>query len=85
MRTRRVRFLLVAIRVRHDQVPDGGLSAAREGLGDNRAMALGVVAFVAQERDGAGGGPRQAIEERALGGEVLAKITEETREIAVLT
>ena len=47
MRTRRVRFLLVAIRVRHDQVPDSGLSAAREGLGDNRAMTLGVVAFIA--------------------------------------
>jgi hypothetical protein len=47
-------------------------------------MALGVVALVAQERNGARGGPSQGIEQRALRGEVLAKITEEAREITVL-
>jgi hypothetical protein len=46
MRTRRVRLLLVAIRMRHDQVPDSGLSTAREGFGDDRAVTLGMVACV---------------------------------------
>ena len=64
-------------------MPDSGLGAARKGLGDDRAMTLGVVAFVAEERDGAGGGSRQGIEERPLGGEILAKIAEEAREITV--
>ena len=63
---------------------DGGLGAAREGIGDDGAMALGVVALVAQERNGAGGGPSQGIEQRVLRGKVLAKITEEAREITVL-
>jgi len=48
----------MAIGVRHGQVPDSGLGAARKGLGDDGAMTLGVVAFVAEERDGAGGGSR---------------------------
>lgn len=65
-------------------MPNGGLGAAREGLGDDGAMALGVVALVAQKRDGTGGGPSQGIEQRALRGKVLAKIAEEAREIAIL-
>lgn len=65
-------------------MPDSGLSTAREGVGDDRTVALGVVALVAQERDRAGGGLSQVIEQCALGGEVLAKITEEARQIAVL-
>ncbi len=64
-------------------MPDSGLGAARKGLGDDRAMTLGVVALVAEKRDGAGGGLSQGIEQRALGGEILAKIAEETREITV--
>jgi len=65
-------------------VPDSGLGTACEGIGDDGAMALGVVALVAQERNGARGGPSQGIEQRALRGKVLAKITEEAREITVL-
>lgn len=65
-------------------MPDSGLGAACEGIGDDRAMALGVVALIAEKRDGAGGGPSHGIEERPLGGEVFAKITEEAREISVL-
>src|SRR5580700_5178797 len=84
MRTRRVRFLLMAIGVRHGQVPDSGLGAARESIGDDGAMTLGVVALVAEKRNGAGGGASQGVEQRALGGEVLTKITEEAHEIAVL-
>ena len=83
MRTRRVRFLLMAIGVRHGQVPDSGLGAARKGLGDDGAMTLGVVTLVAEKRDGAGGGLSQGIEQRALGGEVLTKVAEEAREITV--
>jgi len=64
-------------------VPDSGLGAARKGLGDDGAMTLGVVALVAEKRDGAGGGPSQGIEERPLSGEVFAKITEEACEISV--
>lgn len=65
-------------------MPDSGLGAARERLGDNRAMALGVVTLIAQQRDGACGGSSQGVKERALRGEILAKITEEAREIAIL-
>lgn len=65
-------------------MPDSGLGTARERVGDDGAMTLGVVALVAEERDGAGGGSRQRIEERPLGGEILAKIAEEAREIPVL-
>jgi len=65
-------------------VPNGGLGAAREGIGDDGAMALGVVALVAQERDGTSGGPSQGIEQCSLRGKVLAKITEESHEIAIL-
>jgi len=64
-------------------VPDSGLGAARKGLGDDGAMTLGVVAFVAEERDSTVGGLSQGIEQRALGGEVLTKIAEEAREITV--
>ncbi len=70
--------------MRYGQVPNGGLGAACEGVGDDGPVALGVVALVAQERDGASGGARQGIEERALGGEVLSKIAEEAREITIL-
>jgi hypothetical protein len=68
----------------HGQVPNGRLGTAREGLSDDGAMALGVVAFIAQERDGAGGSACQSIEECALCGEVLTKIAEEAREVAIL-
>jgi hypothetical protein len=37
----------MAIRVRHGQVPDSGLGAARERVGDDGAMTLCVVALVA--------------------------------------
>lgn len=47
-------------------------------------MALGVVAFVAEQRDGAGRGACQSVEQRALGGQVLAKVAEESHEIAIL-
>jgi hypothetical protein len=77
--------LLVAIRVRHGQVPDSGLGSACEGLGDDGAMTLGMVALVAEQCDGTGGGPSQGIEQRALLGEVLSKIAEEAREITVLS
>lgn len=66
-------------------MPDSGLGTAREGIGDDGAMALGVVAFVAEKRDGAGGGPSQRIEQCALRGKVLAKITEEACEISILS
>ena len=65
-------------------MPDSGLSTACKRVGDDGAMALVVVALIAEERNGAGGGSSQGIEERALGGEVLAKVTEEAREISVL-
>jgi len=44
-----------------------------------------VVAFVAEQRDGAGGGARQGVEQRALGGQVLPKVAEESREVAILS
>lgn len=66
-------------------MPNSGLGAARERIGDDGAMTLGVVALVAEKRKGAGGGPSQGIEQRALRGKVLAKITEEAREITVLS
>lgn len=46
-------------------------------------MALGVVAFVAEQRDGAGRGARQGVEQRALGREVLAKVAEETLQVPI--
>ncbi len=63
---------------------NSGLGAVLERVGDDGAMTLGVVALVAEERDGAGGGSHQGIEERALGVEILAKIPEEAREITIL-
>lgn len=46
-------------------------------------MALGVVAFIAEQRDGAGRGARQGVEQRALGREVLAKVAEETLQVSI--
>jgi hypothetical protein len=57
MRTRTVRLSLITTRLRHGQVADGGLGMACKVIRDDRAMALGVVALIAQERNGAGGGP----------------------------
>lgn len=62
----------------------GGLGALGERGGDDGAVALGGVALVAEERDGAVEVRGEGIEELALGGEVLAKIREVAREVAVL-
>ena len=62
---------------------DSRLGTVCEGISDDGAMALGVIALVAQERNHAGGCPSQCIEQLALRGKILAKISEEAPEITV--
>ena len=64
---------------------DGALCPSRERGGDHRAVALGGVAFVAQERDGTAQSLRERIEDGALGGQVLAEVGEIARKIAIFS
>ena len=64
---------------------DGAFYPSRERRGDHRAVALGGVAFVAQQRDGTVERPREHIEDGALGGQILAEIGEIAREIAIFS
>ena len=64
---------------------DGAFYPSRERGGDHRAVALGGVAFVAQQRHGTAERLRERIEDSALGGQILAEVGEIAREIAVFT
>ena len=62
---------------------DGGLDAGGERLGDDGAMALGGIAFVAQQHHSAAEFLGERIQKCALRGQVLSEISEVASIVAV--
>jgi hypothetical protein len=63
---------------------NSGLGALGQRSGDDRPVALGRIALVADKRDGTDELRRKGIEQRPLRGQVLAEIRKVTSEIAIV-